>query len=93
MAQKYSIAEARDNLAALIHDLEKKEYVELTRRGEPVAVLLSIRAYRRLLAPKTNFWEAYQTFRQAFPLSQLDIRPEEIFESVRDSSMGREVSW
>lgn len=93
MTQRYSIAEARHNLAALVHKLEKREYVELTRRGEPVAILLSIRAYRRLIASQTNFWEAYQTFRQAFPLAQLDIQPEAVFENVRDTSLGREVSW
>ena len=90
MAQKFSIAEARHNLAALVHDLEKKESIQLTRRGEPVAVLLSMRTYRRLTAPKANFREAYQAFRQTFPLSQLNIQPE-VFE--RDTSTGREVNW
>jgi prevent-host-death family protein len=79
-------------LAALIHHLEKKDYVELTRRGEPVAVLLSLRAYRRLTAPKANFWNAYQTFRQTVPLSKLNIEPD-VFENVRDTSAGREVRW
>ena len=40
---KYTIAEARHNLAAIVHELEDKEQIELTRRGEPVAVLLSQR--------------------------------------------------
>lgn len=92
MAQKYSIAEARHNLAAIVHDLEKKESIELTRRGEPVAVLLSMRAYRRLAAPKKDFWDAYQAFRRAFPLSRLNIQPD-VFENGRDTSIGREVNW
>ncbi len=92
MADKYSIAAARHNLAALVHALEKTERIELTRRGEPVAVLLSMRAYRRLSAAKTDFWEAYQRFRDAYPLAALDIQPE-VFEDVRDKSTGREMNW
>jgi prevent-host-death family protein len=92
MADKYSIAEARHNLAALVHDLDKKEHIELTRRGEPVAVLLSMRAYRRLTAPKANFWDAYQGFRQSVALPELNIQPE-VFENVRDTSAGREFNW
>lgn len=92
MAPKYTIAEARHNLAAIVHELEDQEYIELTRRGEPVAVLLSMRAYRRLATPKTGFWDAYQQFRQALPLAELDIQPE-VFAEVRDRSAGREVRW
>ena len=92
MPPKYTIAEARHNLAAIVHELDEKERIELTRRGEPVAVLLSMRAYRRLAAPRASFWEAYQAFRQAFPLAKLDIQPA-VFEEVRDRAPGREVSW
>ena len=92
MAQKYSIAEARHNLAAIVHELDRKAYIELTRRGEPVAVLLSMRAYRRLNAPRAKFWDAYQAFRQAFPLAELNIEPK-VFAEVRDRTAGREVNW
>jgi prevent-host-death family protein len=92
MTQKYSIAEARHNLAALVHDLDRKDAIELTRRGEPVAMLVSMRAYRRLTAPTASFWDAYQSFRQAFPLSKLNIQPE-VFEGLRDKSAGREMTW
>jgi prevent-host-death family protein len=90
MAKKYTIAEARHNLAALVHDLEKRDRIELTRRGEPVAVLLSMRAYQRLAEPKQSFWEAYQAFRAEFPVEDLDIQPD-IFTEGRDRSPGREV--
>ena len=91
MPTTYSIAEARHNLAALVHDLERKDHIELTRRGEPVAVLLSMRAYQRLTSPKANFWDAYQAFRQSHPLEQLNIDPE-VFDDIRDRSAGREVN-
>lgn len=91
MTRKYSIAEARQNLAALVHDLDRQDHIELTRRGEPVAVLLSLRAYQRLAFPTAGFWEAYQSFRQAHDLAELDLGPE-AFEPGRDRSAGRAVT-
>ncbi|MEW6569314.1 MAG: type II toxin-antitoxin system prevent-host-death family antitoxin, partial [Chloroflexota bacterium] len=41
MTKRYSIAEARQNLAAVVHELERRARIELTRRGKPVAVMLS----------------------------------------------------
>jgi prevent-host-death family protein len=92
MAKRYSIAEARHNLAAIVHEAERAPAIELTRRGEPVAVLLSIAEYRRLAGKATNFWDAYLVFRNSADLSQLQIGPE-VFEGIRDRSAGREVSW
>ena len=92
MSKSYSIAEARHHLAALVHELEHKSFIELTRRGEPVAVLLSIQEYHRLLAKETNFWDAYTAFRDVVDLVELQIEPA-VFENLRDRSPGREVSW
>jgi prevent-host-death family protein len=41
MSKRYSIAEARNNLASIVHELEVIDNIELTRRGKSVAVLLS----------------------------------------------------
>lgn len=79
-------------LVANVHELEAQDRIELTRRGEPVAVPLSMRAYRRLAAPQTGFWDAYQAFRQSFPLAELDIQPA-VFDDSRDRSPGREARW
>jgi prevent-host-death family protein len=88
MSRRYSIAEARHDLAALVHELEGRDLIELTRRGEPVAVMLSLREYRRLTAGRDRFWDAYRAFRETVDLSRLGIEPE-IFE--RDPSPGREA--
>ncbi|MBA3491314.1 MAG: type II toxin-antitoxin system Phd/YefM family antitoxin [Rubrobacteraceae bacterium] len=88
MSRRYSIAEARHDLAALVHELEGRDLIELTRRGEPVAVMLSLREYRRLTAGRDRFWEAYSAFREAVDLARLGIEPE-IFD--RDPSPGREA--
>lgn len=75
MPMTYSIAEARQNLAAIVHEAERQSPVALTRRGEPVAVLLSLQEYQRLLAKETHFWDAYTAFRSSVDLTQLDIEP------------------
>jgi prevent-host-death family protein len=90
MAKRYSIAEARHNLAAIIHNLERKPTVELTRRGEPVAVLMSFREYHRLTSNSGKFWDAFTKFRKDFDLSKADIEPD-VFKDVRDTSPGRET--
>jgi len=91
MTKRYSIAEARDRFAALVHELEITPCIELTRRGEPVAVLLAVREYERLQTGKGRFWESYQEFRKLVDLEELDIEPE-VFAGIRDPSLGREVT-
>ena len=93
MTKKYSIAEARDNLPGVVHEVEGGARVELTRRGKPVAVLLGIEDYERLAQGRRDFWEAYEELRQEFDFTELEIDPDEVFGDVRDSSPGREFSW
>ncbi len=91
--QSYSVAEARNRFAEIVHDLGKTASVEVTRRGKPVAVLISIEEYERLCSRRPDFWEAYQAFRKEFDLDNLNMDPDEIFADVRDKSPGREVNW
>jgi prevent-host-death family protein len=89
MTTTYSIAEARNQFAALIRDAEKsKEPVQVTRRGQPVAVILSAAEYARLLEnqPERDFWAAYQEWRQRWHASELDMDPEEIWGDVREQT-------
>jgi prevent-host-death family protein len=90
MPKRYSIAEARHDLAAIVHELEQQPTIELTRRGEPVAVLLSLAEYQRLQAGRGDFWSAYTVFREQFTLDQDSV--EELLRDLRDSTSGREVS-
>jgi prevent-host-death family protein len=92
MIKEYSIAEARNQFAAIVHDLKTTPLIQLTRRGKPVAVLLAIEEYERLAAGRAGFWDNYQAFRNAIGLSELEIDPA-IFSGLRDSSPGREVTW
>lgn len=90
--KQYSIAEARDHLPGIVHEVERDGAVELTRRGKPVAVLVSAHEYERLRPRSSNFWEAYQRFREEFDVASLDITPD-IYPPPRDRSPGREFSW
>lgn len=90
MTRNYSIAEARDRLPALVHAVETGPSVQLTRRGRPVAVLVSVDEYQRLCPRRPDLWQAIQAFRQHTDLRDLDA--EGIFRDVRDESPGREVA-
>jgi prevent-host-death family protein len=90
MTDQYSIAEARHNLAALVRRLEKQTRIEITRRGKPVAVLLSLQEYQRLSSARTGFWEAYSAFRKEVDLSDLNIAPD-VFTGIRSPEPGRSI--
>jgi len=90
MPKEFSIAEARNQLPALVHAVESGPPVRLTRRGRPVAVLVSVVEYERLRPRRPGLWEAIAAFRERTDLSDLDV--DEIFREVRDASPGREVA-
>jgi len=87
---KYSIAKARDHFTSLVRVVERESAVELTRRGKPVVVMLSIQEYKRLSTGQPSFWEAYSAFREQVNLEELGIEPD-TFSGLRDRSHGREV--
>jgi prevent-host-death family protein len=91
MRKQQSIAEARTNLPQLVREAESGEPIELTRRGESVAVLIGRRQYERLAARSRRFSDAWDEFIREVDLSQLTIDPDEIFDEVRDKGPGREI--
>ena len=48
MEKKYSIAEARQQLPAIVHEAERTGAVRITRRGQVVARLISEHEFQRL---------------------------------------------
>ncbi len=90
MLKKYSIAEARHDLAAIVKELEQQPAIQITRRGQPVAVLVSTREFERLSSKPTGFWEAYTSFREQVDLVKNGL-PEPFFENLRPKETGREV--
>jgi len=91
VAKQHSIAEARSSLPSLVRAAESGKAVELTRRGEPVAVLIGRRQYERLIMKYRGFSEAYGDFTQEIDLEELAINPDELFAGARDDIHGREV--
>lgn len=92
MNGKHSIADARANLPKLVRDAEAGKAVELTRRGEPVAVLVGRKEYDRLTSRKGSFAEAYAAFAREVDLGKLAIDPDGVFGNARAREGGREVS-
>ena len=91
MASRYSIAEARAQLPAIIDQAESGVHVELTRRGEPVAVLVSTHEFERLHGRQRHFSHAYQQFLARYELTDIGVTPE--FTSIlRDRTPGRDVA-
>jgi prevent-host-death family protein len=87
----YSVAEARQNFARLIRSAERGKAIEITRRGQPVAVLLSAAEYLALTGERPLFVEALTSVRERLDVDGLGIGDEE-FEGLRDESPGREVA-
>lgn len=91
MTEQHSIADARRNLPTLIRDAENGKAVELTRRGEPVAVLIGRREFKRLTTGRPTFAEAWRGFAESVELAELALDPDELFRDVRDHGAGRDV--
>jgi prevent-host-death family protein len=91
MIKEYSIAEARNNLPGLVREAEQGRPIRLTRHGKPVAVVLSMPAYQRLVEPGSGLWQRIEAFRAANDVRDLDV--ESVFGDVRDRSPGREAAW
>lgn len=90
MPEQFSIAEAKNKLTSLIHRVEDGTPVQFTRRGKPVAVLLSVQEYQRLTENQKDFWEALVDFRESITEEGVEITDTD-FEGVRDNTSGRKV--
>ena len=88
-----TIADAKNNLSNLIHQLEAGEAIHLTRYGKPVAVMISEEQYQNLIAPSKSLNTAILNWR-----SQLDTDKDiglsnHELKALRKDSVGRKFSW
>jgi prevent-host-death family protein len=91
MSKAYSIAEARNQLSRVVHEAEDGGEVRLTRRGKPVAVVLSMEEFQRLQgAARRTVWSVIEEARAE--LSETTPAPGE-FDGVRSTEPGRDVQW
>jgi prevent-host-death family protein len=88
---KVSVAEARQNFARLIKRAEHGNAIEITRRGEPVAVLLSASDYAAMTGERGSFAEAVRKVRDRLDVEDLGIGDKD-FDDLRDESPGRDIS-
>lgn len=91
--QSFSIADARSQLPKIIHAVETGDVTQLTRRGKPVAVLLSLKEYEALTKQgQGGLIMALQAFQSIRQDENNDISDEEV-NSWRDKSSPRDISW
>jgi prevent-host-death family protein len=91
MLKRYSIAEARSSLPTIVNQAEAGAEVELTRRGKPVAVLISHRQLERLRSDRPRFIDAYGAFLREHSLEAIGIDGA-FFQAVRAKGAGRKVT-
>lgn len=89
---EFSIAEARGRFSSLLREAEHGRAVRITRRGKPVALLISYRESKRIVSDRRDFVEAYEEFSKSHDFEDLNIDPDEVFLGSRDESAGRDVS-
>ena len=72
--KRVSIAEAKQTLPALVHEVEQRGQVELTRRGKVVAYIVSVAQHDK---GRRTFVESFEAWRERFA-EALDDEPLEL---------------
>lgn len=91
MPSRYTIAEARSRLPSIVDEAEAGVEVELTRRGRPVAVVISLREFDRLHGKRRHFADTYRKFLETHSLDEIGVEAD-FAVSTRDRTSGRKVS-
>ena len=91
MGQKYSVAEARSSLPTIIDQAEAGLKIELTRRGKPVAVVISFRQFQRLQGERPRFGDAYRSFLEKYSLEEVGLA-DGFVAAGREKGVGREIA-
>ncbi len=81
-----SVADAKAHLTRLLQQVETGEPVQITRRGKPVAVILSQADYQRLAHPRRSFVEFVNEWRAAMAEQDAAFADPQDFEGLRDQS-------
>ncbi len=91
MIERYSIADARYNFPNLVREAEHGKIVELTRRGELVAMIIGRRHFEQLSSYYGGFAETYRHFTINVDLANLNLNPERLFSLSRKQGQERKV--
>jgi len=79
--REWALQDAKARLSEVVRLAMEQEPQEITLRGEPAVVVLSVEDYRRLAQPKQSFVELIRNS----PLMDVDI------DLSRDRSMTRDI--
>lgn len=88
MSTSYSIVEARNNFATLVRDAETTKLpINVTRRGESVAVILAKDEYERLVqsAPQQTLYDAIMAWREKWDIDNSEAENDDWWD-VRDKT-------
>ena len=89
-----TIAEAKNNLSQLIHQLETGEAIHLTRHGKPVAVLISEHQYQRVIGANNSLNSAILNWRSQLNLNDdIGFNDKELQTIRKETSSDREFAW
>jgi prevent-host-death family protein len=88
-----SIAEAKNHLPRVVQQAEAGETIHITRRGKPVAVLISDREFARLSAPRQGFTEFAQEWRKNMIARGIEFPTAGELDNLRDNSARPDISW
>lgn len=90
MKKLYSVGSARANLPTILNDVQSGRVVQVTRRGQPVAVIMSPAEYATLERRESTFGEACTEFRERFGIQDFGL-DKGFFRALRDPKPGRKV--
>jgi prevent-host-death family protein len=90
MSKSYSVAQARAHLSDIFDEVDAGEEVQLTRRGQPVAVVISVGKLEALRGHRASFRNAYRSFLNRHPMSEVGLQ-RRFFVGLRDRRGGRRV--
>jgi prevent-host-death family protein len=91
MNKTFPVVEARRQFANLVASAERGGVVAITRRGKPVAVMISAAQYARLSGDVRAFSDVVLELRDKLGVESLGI-DDSTFLDLRDPSGDREVS-
>lgn len=91
MTKTFALESVDRHLEDVLREVEAGNTAELTRSGEPVAVVLSFREYKHLATGQPSFVEALDGFLagRGGPIEPLE---DPDLEGLRDRSPGREAA-
>jgi antitoxin Phd len=90
MTHEFTIAEARNHLSEVVRLAEDEGIVELTRRGKPVALVVSTGEFARLCFQPREPFGFLAELRAAHDADKNGLEPADL-DAVRDRDPGRAV--